>query len=389
MSGAETLSPPLRVTLYSDALYFGGAEMYLALLAEHLDRERFTLTAVLPPDPGAERLRALLTAQGVRVHELERPGFSWLPRLPRMVRRFRAVGGDVLHLNLPSSYDAGVSSVAWAAREAGYARVVSTEHLPMIERKYRKFPTKVFFSHWIDRIIVMTRQNRDFLVDLHGMDFEKIRIIDNGVNAAAPFSAEERAARRSSWGVGSDDLVVGNVAALTRRKGQHLLLEACAQLRDHQPAWRLVIIGEGEERTQLESQARQLGISDRLCLAGPAADAARAMHAFDLFVLPSLVESMPLTLLEAMAAGLPCVGSAVFGVPEVIDPEQTGLLVPAGDTAGLARALGRLLSDPDLRARFGRAGRERFDRRFRADAMSARVADLYRDVEPAQLGGAR
>lgn len=386
MSGVTIPPSPLRVTLYSDALYFGGAEMYLALLAEHLHPERFTLSAVLPPDPGAERLRTLLVARGVRVFELERPGFAWLPRLPRMIRQFRAVGGDVLHLNLPSSYDAGVSSVAWAAREAGYSRVVSTEHLPMIERKYRKFPTKVFFSHWIDRIIVMTRQNRDFLVDLHGMDFEKIRIIENGVNSAPPLSTDERAARRSGWGAGPDELVVGNVAALTRRKGQHLLLDACARLRDLKTSWRLVIIGEGEEREALTAQAGELGIADRVCFVGAAADAARAMQAFDLFVLPSLVESMPLTLLEAMAAGLPCVGSAVFGVPEVIDPECTGLLVPADDVPALAGALRRLLCDPDLRARFGHAGRERFDRRFRADAMSARVAELYRGAEPGPLG---
>lgn len=376
---------PLRVTFYSDALYFGGAEMYLALLAEHLDRARFELSAVLPPDAGADRLRRMLTAAGAKLQTLPRPGFASFRALPAMRRVLRQIGGEVLHVNLPSSYDAGVSAVALAAREAGYARVVSTEHLPMIDRKYRKFPTKLFFSQWIDRAIVMTEENRRFLIELHGMEPEKIRVIDNGVNDVPSLSPTERAALRASWGASDADLVVGNVASLTRRKGQHVLLEAMARLSSSAaslPRWRLVIVGEGEERAALEAQAQALSLDRAVCFAGARDDAARAIGAFDLFVLPSLVESMPLTLLEAMAASRATIGSAIYGVPEVIEEEVTGLLVAAGDARELASAIERLLRDGALRARMGEAGRRRFEARFHAARMTAQVAALYEGREP-------
>lgn len=378
----------LRVTFYSDALYFGGAEMYLALLAEHLDRARFELSAVVPPDAGAGRLRRMLAAAGASVATLPRPGFASFRALPAMRQVLRQLGGEVLHVNLPSSYDAGVSAVALAAREAGYARVISTEHLPMIDRKYRKFPTKLFFSQWIDRAVVMTEQNRRFLIELHGMEPEKIRVIDNGVNDAPTPSAQERTALRASWGACDADLVVGNVASLTRRKGQHVLLEAMARLVPEGaaiPSWRLVVVGEGEERATLEAQASALGLSSRVVFAGGREDAARVIGAFDLFVLPSLVESMPLTLLEAMAASRATIGSAVYGIPEVIDDGVTGLLVPAGDVRELAHAIERLLRDGALRARMGEAGRRRFEARFHAARMTAQVAALYEGREPTEM----
>ena len=143
----------IRLTFYSDADYFGGAEAYLTLLAAQLDQESFELSAVLPER--ASDLEGRFRRIGIAVHHLARPGFQWLSCLPQMIRAFRRAGGEVLHMNLPSSYDAGVSSVAWAARQAGYGRVVSTEHLPMIDRKYRKFPAKLFFTHWIDRVITV------------------------------------------------------------------------------------------------------------------------------------------------------------------------------------------------------------------------------------------
>ncbi len=373
-----------RVTFYSDALYFGGAEMYLALLAEHLDSDLFELSAVLPPDAGADRLRGLLAAHGATTHTLARPGFAFLRSVAGMRRVFREVGGEVLHMNLPSSYDAGVSSIAWAARDAGYRRVISTEHLPMIDRKYRKFPKKVFFSHWVDRIVVMTEQNRRFLIERHGMDAEKIRVLENGVNDPSPLSAAERAELRLAWGVAPDELLVGIVASLETRKGHRVLLDALVELDRMGDAipWKLVAIGQGPDRDALVARTEALGLSSRVRWVGPRDDAARAIGAFDLFVLPSFIESMPLSLLEAMAARVPTIGSAVYGIPEVIADGETGLLVPVGEATALARALRELLLDPQRRARLGEAGRRRFDTLFRAERMASRVAALYAGEEP-------
>jgi len=374
VSGRERI----RLTFYSDAEYFGGAEGYLVLLARHLDLRDFDLSAVLPA--AGAILEQKLAPVPVAVHHLPRPGFRWMPKLPEMIRTFRRLAGDVLHLNLPSAYDAGVSSVAWAARQAGYRRVVSTEHLPMHGRKYRKFPAKCLFSHWIDSVVTVAEANRIYLTRDHGIPGEKVRVIPNGVEDTAPYTSEERGRLRASWGVRGDELAVGIVGRLTRRKGHHHLLSALARMPDS-PPFRLIVVGDGEEEATLQEQARSLGLAGRIVWLGACADAPRLMRAFDLFTLPSSVEAMPLTILEAMAAGLPVVATAVFGVPEVVVEGQTGLLVPPENEEILGAALGRLLGAQELRREMGGRARRRYEERFTAEKMAQATAAVYRGEE--------
>lgn len=368
-----------RVTLFSDAIYFGGAEMYLYLLARRLHGVRCSIDAVLPPDAGADRLRGMLEGLGLRVHTLPRAGFAWARSLGATRRVLEACAGEVLHLNLPSSYDAGLSSVAFAARAAGYHRVVSTEHLPMIDRKLRRFPVKLLFSHWVDRIIVMTEENREFLIRRHGMEPEKIAIVENGVEELPRLEDGERARLRAEWGAGPTDFVVGSIGALTRRKGQHTLLRAAAELASTTEGERLkvVLVGEGEERGALEQLVSELGLTTRTCFSGARQDAARIVAAFDLFVLASQMESMPLTVLEAMAASVPTVATSVYGLRQVVQDDVTGRLVPADDPGALAAALRSAISQPEQARAWGRAGRMRWEARFTAQQMAERTADLY------------
>lgn len=372
-AGART-----RVTFFSDAEYFGGAEGYLALLARHLDPERFALDCVLPPVEGAEVLAGRMRAAGVRLHHLPRLGLRWPARLSTADRLLRAIGGDVLHLNLPSVYDGGVSSVVWAARQAGYRRVVTTEHLPMVERRYKTFVAKLFFTQWVDRVIVNTESNRRFLVRRHGLSPELIAVVDNGVEEAPVLPPAERERLRAGWGAGGA-VVIGIVGRLTRRKGHHFLLEALAGLEreDGLPPWVLVVAGEGEEGAGLRAQGRALEEAGRVVWLGHREDAPSLMQAFDLLVLPSTVETMPFAIIEAMAAGLPVAASAIFGIPELIVPGETGLLLPPGDVPALRAALRRLLLDPGMRRAMGARGRRRFEERFTAARMTEATAAIY------------
>lgn len=353
--------------------------MYLALLARHLDRRRFAISAVLPPDPGTARLRQCFADAGLTSGSLERPGREWTRRLPELVRYFRALPGDVLHVNLPSAYDAGASSVAWAARQAGYRRVVTTEQLPMIERKYRQLLPKLFFSQWIDDIIVNTHLNRELLIRRHRMDPAKLRIVENGVEDPMPYSIEERQALRASWKADQATLVIGIVGALTRRKGHHFLLEALAAVGRQQPAllWCLVVVGEGEEEDTLRSLADRLGVGPRVRWLGARTDAARLMQSLDLFVLPSTIEQMPFTILEAMAAHLPVISSSIFGIPEMVEDGRSGVLLEPGNVPALTAAILRLISDSSLRLSFGERARRLFETRFTAERMAMSTARIY------------
>jgi len=366
-----------RVTLYSDAIYFGGAEEYLVSLARGLDREEFKLQAIVPGHPGAGRLKSTLEGYGVEVQHLDPPGFAWRSRLREMVAAFRKLPGDVLHINLPSTYDAGVSSIAWAGKRAGYDRVVSTEHLPMIDRKYKKFPIKWVFSHYVDRILTPASSNEDFLTRLHGMSAKKIEVIPNGVGSPPPPSDREVQGIRAEWGVEEGECLVGVVGRLTIRKGHHFLLEAAAPLVQSGLPIRLVFIGDGEETDALMNQARSLGIYDQVTWAGLRPDAARLSHVFDLFVLPSTVETMPLSILEAMACGCPVLSTIVYGIPDIVENGKTGVLVPPADVPRLRDALAALVGDADKRKKMGQASRERYEAEFTAKLMAERTGLVY------------
>lgn len=179
-------------------------------------------------------------------------------------------------------------------------------------------------------------------------------------------------------------LVFGVVARLTERKGHAILFEALSRATSL-PPWRLVLLGEGEAEQELRARAADLGIAERVYWAGSVPDAARQMQAFDLFVLPSKIETMPLTILEAMAGGVPVLATAIYGVPELVEHGATGWLVPPSDVRALEQALSRLAGDPALRRHLGSAGAERYLARFTAERMTEKTMGIYLGQEAAEF----
>jgi glycosyltransferase involved in cell wall biosynthesis len=213
-----------------------------------------------------------------------------------------------------------------------------------------------------------------------GLAPARIEVIPNGV-AIARVRPADRAAARDELGAGPDAFVIGGVGQLIERKAFHLAIEAAARLRSRAdaaaPDVMVALVGEGPERTALQELARARGVP--LALAGYRADPAPFMAAFDVAVLPSRVEGMPMVLLEAMALGIACVATPAAGNVEVIEDGRSGFLVGFDDAAALAETLARLASDPTLRGRIGSAAAERIAARFSVDAMWSRYrAVLHR-----------
>jgi len=373
------------VTLYSDAAYYGGAEVYLSMLARHLDGDRFLLSALVPDEPPVERLEEELRTAGVSIRRHRRPDYRWWGCVPRLRAHLREIGAEILHINLPSTYDAGLSSVALAARMAGYRRVLTTEHLPMIRRRYRRFPSKLLFSRAVDLILVPAHATREYVVGLHHMPRGKTRVIPYGVEEPVPLDGETARELRERTRTPHEALLLGIVGRLTARKGHVHLFDALRNLRGRGelPARTcLWVIGEGEGHSMLETAVSERGIGDLVRFVGPRDDAASLMQLLDLLVVPSLMETTPFVVLEAMAAGRPVVASRIYGIPEMIEEGESGFLVRPGDPEDLARALLPLLHDVGLRERFGRRGRERYEAVFSAERMA-------RATEAAYLGSER
>ena len=163
--------------------------------------------------------------------------------------------------------------------------------------------------------------------------------------------------------------IIGNVAALVAHKGQRHLVEAMPLVIREVPDARLVILGEGELRPQLEHQVKHLHLEKHVVLPGFRADVLSLVKGFDLFVMSSETEGLGTSLLDAMAAGKACIGTRVGGIPEVIDDGGTGLLVPPHDPQALAGAIVRLLKDADLRTRMAAAGLARVKAQFSVERM--------------------
>lgn len=368
-----------RVTLYSDAAWYGGAEVYLSLLARHLDRNRFEVSALVPDLPPVERLEREFARCGVPCRRHRRLGFRWWGALGSLREDLHALAGDVLHVNLPSTYDAGMSSVALAGKLAGYRRVVATEHLPMIRRRYKRFPVKFLMGEAVDLYLVPAAASREALVRQHRVPPEKTRVLPLGVEDPPAGDPRVIADLRERTASGPETVVIGVVGSLIERKGHRFLFEALgALLRDSAlPDIRLWVIGDGEERTSLVARAASMGLSGIVRFLGARDDAPSIMRALDVLVVPSLVETTPFVVLEAMAAGKAVVASRIYGIPEMLDEGRTGFLVPPGDAAALAASLGRLLRDPSLRAAMGRAGRVRYEERYTAERMARATERAY------------
>jgi glycosyltransferase involved in cell wall biosynthesis len=197
----------------------------------------------------------------------------------------------------------------------------------------------------------------------------------NGVRPRGAGPGREEA--RRLLGLAPDQPVVMTVGRLIVMKGQRFLVDSVPQLLERFGDLAVLLVGEGHLRGELSKHAAELGVSSAVRLLGHRADARMLLDAADVFVLPSLHEGMPLAAMEAMDASLPVVGTDVIGTAEVVADGETGLLVPPRDPGALATALGALLSDPDLRARYGAAARRRYLQHFTSARMAADTAAVY------------
>jgi glycosyltransferase involved in cell wall biosynthesis len=360
----------VRVLHVLNTLQTGGAEYLVLNLARAIDRERFQLSACSLDGDGevGEELRRL----GVPTFTVQRRSGLDATLVPRLAALVRREGVRVVHThNVAPWLYAGI-----AARLAG-AALCHTEHSSL-------FPEQRALRHaeralgLVSKAVICDGEDvRRQLVDEQGLSPRNVITIHNGVDTELYGRPRDAATARQALGLAPDAPVVGTVARLQPVKDQSSLLAAFAAVAMALPQARLVVVGDGPQRPILQAQAMTPGLVGRVLFLGRRADVAEILPAFDVFALSSVSEGLPLTLLEAMAAGLPCVSTAVGAVPEAVVPESTGLLVPARDSRALASAMLRLLRDPGLARAMGQAGQKRARELFDLKVMTRRYQDLY------------
>ncbi len=233
-----------------------------------------------------------------------------------------------------------------------------------------------FLMAGTDRVVVSAESVREYYVRQVHADPARVDVIYNAVDFAQATPTESRAAIRASIGVPGLAPVAGVIARLTEQKGHRFLFEALAA-RPELANVHLIAIGDGDLRHALRAQVASLGLAPRVHFLGARRDLGNLLAAMDAFVMPSLWEGLPLSLVLAMGASLPVVATSVAGIPEVVHDGTTGLLVPAGDARALGAALARVFSDAPFRDRLGRAARASVLPRFGVDRYVESITSLY------------
>ena len=211
---------------------------------------------------------------------------------------------------------------------------------------------------------------------------EQIRLVPLGFDLArfAAIDGPMRVAARHDLRIPALASVVTTVGRLTEIKQQHVFLSVAQRLAHEHRSMFFLLVGDGTLRPQLEEQARLLGIADRVRFLGWRADLDRIYAATDVFLLTSANEGTPVALIEAMASGVAGVSTDVGGVGDVISSESVGLLAPAGNVEGLARAVATLLADTSRRAAMGEAGRASVLSRYGLERLESDVVRVYREL---------
>ncbi len=363
----------LRVAAVIDGLGWGGAEMLLTDFAVGCATQDVDLTVAYlknkDDNAAADRLRGVgITPVPLGIRLMRQP--SAVPILRRHLARVRP---DVVHTHLGYS-----DLLAGAAARSLGVPSVSTLHvtrwdgrgrervkLSMIAAGRRRFAHRV--------ITVSDAARRAYLAT--GSDRQdRVVTVHNGVAGDARPGAGVRI--RRELGLHDDDVVLAMVAVLRPGKGHDRALEAVAQLRRANPHVRLVILGSGPSEAEIAELARPLG--DGVLLTGHRDDVLDVLDATDVLVHPTEADAFPTALLEAMAARVPVVATAVGGIPEIVEDGLSGVLLDAlPTTADLATALHGLITDAARRHALGTAGRLRFEREFTAARWAERTRAVY------------
>ena len=357
-------SDRISVAFYTDAGELGGAELSLGNLLAALSPRVEAAIVGTSEDVVGRLAQYRPLARTIVVSPIDGPLDA--SSIRDHVRAFRRLRPDIVHVNLNHPWACGWAQLAAIATPG--ARVIAVEHLPRPPLHRWDPLLKRLVEKGLDAHVVVGRRSADELGDLAHIPRGRLTTIHNGVRAV-----ELEPTPRVSAG-----FVIGSLGRLHAQKGYDVLVRALVSLE----GVTAVIVGGGEERAALLDLAEELGVRDRLVLRDWSDEARSCLTSFDVFVLPSRFEAFPLTIVEAMLAGVPVVASDVGSVVEAVLDGSTGLLVPPGDAEALADAVRGLAEDPERRRELGERGRRRALELFTAEAMAARYEALYDEVLP-------
>jgi glycosyltransferase involved in cell wall biosynthesis len=367
-SASAQHNPQLDVLALIDHFVLGGAETLLARFAVAAPEAGIRLSVAcleeLDGNPAAAPLYEL-GMPPVNLNLTGRPGFRALRAVRRQIAR---CGPQIVHTHLGTSDLLG----GFAARSLGIPVVCTIHAMRWASRRDQLERRLVGLC--AARVIAVSESARQEYLRQGWAREDQIVTIHNGIDVTPVPGAGVEV--RRELGLAPNDLVVGMVSALREEKGHDFAIETVRILRDRFPSLRLLIVGQGDLRAEIARRSAELG--GAVVIAGLRQDVMRVFDAVDVCLQPSRADAFPTTLIEAMAASVPVLATAVGGIPEIISDGRTGVLVPAPPRAeSIAAALASLLDDPIRRRALGTAASTEYQQHFTAGPWVRSTRALY------------
>lgn len=364
-----------KVVHYIESDLFGGCEEVTYQILLGLDKDRWQPILFHHDEEGIHHLIKKVRDLGIQTYTVPRINSrNIIVTLPKFIRKLRGVKADIFHAHL--SWPLGCRYGLIAAKFSLVPVIVATSHLysPISGVPFGGIKMRLQ-SAIIDRFIAVSEEVKRCLCRELFVQAEKVSVVYNGIAQVANFILGNPNLKEKLIGSQTKPFIF-TPARLHPQKGHKFLLEAAVKI----PEAIFVLAGEGPERDTLEKLAKKLGIENRVRFLGYRENIQELMACCDLFVLPSLFEGLPISVLEAMAAGKPIVATSIGGTNEAIVNGESGLLVPAENPKQLAIAIRTILSDNELAVRLGKAAKLRAEKMFSSEAMVRGLTQLYEEL---------
>ena len=372
-----------------DELQLGGTSNYVKLLAPRVRDYGYEVRVSMGLSSRTQDLQMSLLSAGIPVDDVDTSmrGGSPTNRLLTAYSYFRRQRFDIAHFMLPWWNACGFGILgAWLAGVSG--RVATYHAVPDVLQAPLDSDTLNFLQRWkyalthrcVSKAIAVSGVNRKRLIDNGFYSSERVCVVRNGIDINAFGSTMDKSGLRRQLSLSKSAFLITVIGYLEQVKGHSYFLEALQGIVVRHPNVVALLVGDGVLRKTLEIQVQDYNLSDSVIFTGWRNDVPRILSASDLLVLPSLSEGFPLSILEAMASGLPVVASDVGGISEAVIDGETGVLVQPASSHALEVAITNLLEQPELLSYMGKAGRERALAKYDVSRMVNDICHVYKQI---------
>ncbi|MFC1804930.1 glycosyltransferase family 4 protein [Candidatus Omnitrophota bacterium] len=358
----------MNILYLTNHLNVGGITSYVLTLAQGIKSDGHAVYAA--------------TSTGDRLQELQREGIKYI-RVPLRTKSEaspKVIFSFFKLLSAVSKYDIDIiHSHSRTTQVAGalLARFSQAAHISTCHGFFKKRLSRRICGCWGSRVIAISKEVKKHLIDDFGVKEEIIRVIHNGIDTDR-FTAIKETGLKKKFGL-KDGPVVGIIARLSEVKGHIYLIEAMKEVTARIPEAQLVIAGEGRMQKELEDLTARLNLGQSVYFIPTVADTRELLSVMDIFVMPSLKEGLGLGLMEAMACGLPVIGSNVGGIKSLIQDRENGLLVEPKEAPQLSFAILELLGNKEKGISYGEKARQLIIREFSKDQMVRKTIEVYKE----------